>query len=247
MEEDPPPGVPEWIVTYGDMMSLLLTFFIMLVSMSELKEEGRNRAAMNGMKQSFGSQAGHSRAPGPSLQKNSAVSEIQSAGESFQGGLQRGNLDTGGPGGPNPTVQRINHGQVITLGGSVTFDQLESGLDERAKKDLDQLIRSVAKKPHRIIVRGHTFAESVRKKPPFRDQHDLSFARALSVANYLIEKNINPDRIQVSAAGDAEPRLLTRSIEERRQNRRVDVFTVESYVPPPGTTGKAGNRGASGS
>ena len=37
--EDEAPGVPEWVVTYGDMMSLLLTFFIMLVSMSELKEE----------------------------------------------------------------------------------------------------------------------------------------------------------------------------------------------------------------
>ena len=50
VEEDAPPGVPEWVVTYGDMMSLLLTFFIMLVSMSELKDEGKNRAALNSMK-----------------------------------------------------------------------------------------------------------------------------------------------------------------------------------------------------
>ena len=39
MEEDAPPGVPEWVVTYGDMMSLLLTFFIMLVSLSEIVAE----------------------------------------------------------------------------------------------------------------------------------------------------------------------------------------------------------------
>ena len=44
IEEDPPAGVPEWVVTYGDMMSLLLTFFIMLVSMSKIKEEGTMRA-----------------------------------------------------------------------------------------------------------------------------------------------------------------------------------------------------------
>ena len=36
IEEDPPAGVPEWVVSFGDMMSLLLTFFIMLVSMSEM-------------------------------------------------------------------------------------------------------------------------------------------------------------------------------------------------------------------
>ena len=35
-QEDPPAGVPEWLVTFGDMMSLLLTFFIMLVSLSEV-------------------------------------------------------------------------------------------------------------------------------------------------------------------------------------------------------------------
>jgi chemotaxis protein MotB len=40
MEEDAPAGVPEWGVTFGDMMSRLLTFFIMLVSLSEISSEG---------------------------------------------------------------------------------------------------------------------------------------------------------------------------------------------------------------
>ena len=38
-QEDDGGGIPEWVVTFGDMMSLLLTFFIMLVSLSEIKEE----------------------------------------------------------------------------------------------------------------------------------------------------------------------------------------------------------------
>ena len=38
-EEEESMGIPEWVVTFGDMMSLLLTFFIMLVSLSEMKEE----------------------------------------------------------------------------------------------------------------------------------------------------------------------------------------------------------------
>ncbi len=50
-EDDPPPGVPEWVVTYGDMMSLLLTFFIMLVSMAEMKQDGKVRAALNALEQ----------------------------------------------------------------------------------------------------------------------------------------------------------------------------------------------------
>ena len=53
-EEEDDPGIPEWVVTFGDMMSLLLTFFIMLVSMSELKEEERFQAMLESMRRQFG-------------------------------------------------------------------------------------------------------------------------------------------------------------------------------------------------
>ena len=46
--------IPEWVVTFGDMMSLLLTFFIMLVSMSEIKDEDRYQAMVESMVQRFG-------------------------------------------------------------------------------------------------------------------------------------------------------------------------------------------------
>ncbi|MFN0196532.1 MAG: flagellar motor protein MotB, partial [Planctomycetaceae bacterium] len=53
-EDDAPAGAPEWVVTYGDMMSLLLTFYIMLVSMSEMKDNsnGKLRAMMDSMTKS---------------------------------------------------------------------------------------------------------------------------------------------------------------------------------------------------
>ena len=45
VEEEEEVGIPEWVVTFGDMMSLLLTFFIMLVSLSEIKEEEKYQEA----------------------------------------------------------------------------------------------------------------------------------------------------------------------------------------------------------
>ncbi len=50
-EEEAAPGVPEWLVTFGDMMSLLLTFFIMLFSMSEMKQEQKYQAVMEALHQ----------------------------------------------------------------------------------------------------------------------------------------------------------------------------------------------------
>ena len=243
MEDDGPPGVPEWVVTYGDMMSLLLTFFIMLVSMSELKDEGKNRAAMDSYKELFGPTAGQSGAPGPTLSETSSNRHLSSAGTRRQHGLKDGNRASAGPGGAQPMTEAINHGEIVTVGGSVEFTQFNVDLDEKAQEDLDRIIESIARKPNRVIVRGHSFAEPVRRKPQFRNQHDLSFARAHSVAKYLMGRNIDPRRILVSAAGDAEPRVLTRNLEDRRRNRRVDVFTVDSYVSPPDSAKKAAASG----
>ena len=56
-EEDDGGGIPEWVVTFGDMMSLLLTFFIMLVSLSEIKEEEKYQALVESMRKQFGHNA----------------------------------------------------------------------------------------------------------------------------------------------------------------------------------------------
>ncbi|MDA0918653.1 MAG: OmpA family protein, partial [Planctomycetota bacterium] len=147
--------------------------------------------------------------------------------------LEKGSIDSAGGGGPESAVETVNHGEVVTVGGSLEFDQFATELSDDSIKDLQRVLDAIKRVPNRVIVRGHSFAEPVRRKPQFRDQHDLSFARARSVAKYLIENDVDPNRILVSAAGDAEPRILTRNLEDRRHNRRVDVFTIDSYLAPP--------------
>jgi chemotaxis protein MotB len=233
IEEDAPPGVPEWVVTYGDMMSLLLTFFIMLVSMSELKEEGKNRAALNSYKELFGPTDGASGVPGRTFNNRSSNDFMSSERGNKKTGLEKGSVQSAGGGGPETAVQPVNHGKIVTIGGALEFDQFATDLADDSVADLNRIIEAIKKVPNRVVVRGHAWAEPLRQKPQFRDQHDLSFARARSVAKYLIENGINPDRILVSAAGDYEPRVVTRNIEDRRHNRRVDVFTIDSYFAPP--------------
>jgi len=58
MEEDDAPGVPEWVVTYGDMMSLLLTFFIMLVSLSEIVNDEKYRSILESIQKYTGYRTG---------------------------------------------------------------------------------------------------------------------------------------------------------------------------------------------
>ncbi len=51
-------GVPEWVVTYGDMMSLLLCFFILLAAFSELKREHEYQRVVTAVKEAFGYSGG---------------------------------------------------------------------------------------------------------------------------------------------------------------------------------------------
>jgi chemotaxis protein MotB len=259
--DDPPPGVPEWIVTYGDMMSLLLTFFIMLVSMSSLKNDtGKTRAMLDAIRQSFGPTKGTFGVPGRSTQTNSAWGKPSSRGSQSKGGLERSSRDSEGAGGSHTPSARISEGTLIMLGGPASFPRFQAALSPELKKNLDIIARVVGEKSNQIVIRGHASPEPLPGDGdvaaaavgiavpwpktqsqrfltidglPIRSQMDLSFARARVVADYLISKKIDPRRLLVTAAGDAEQRLLTRNRAGQKQNRRVDVFLIDSYITHP--------------
>ena len=236
-EDDPPPGVPEWVVTYGDMMSLLLTFFIMLVSMAETKQDGKVRAALNSLEQRFGPDDGRFGTPGTSMQDSSNFDQASSSGMSSEGGDKRRGVDQKVRGaGPSKTVKRIGEGTLITLGGPCLFETFDDQLTDAMKADLETIARVLEHKPNQIVVRGHATRESVPANAVvparFRDPWTLSYARAESVAKYLMAHGIREHRLQLSAAGDSEPRIVSRSKELQRENRRVDVFVIDAYTTP---------------
>ncbi|MDA1013701.1 MAG: OmpA family protein [Planctomycetota bacterium] len=235
MEEDPAPGVPEWVVTYGDMMSLLLTFFIMLVSISELKKEGDIKALMDGMVEKFGPDRHPATAsvPGSSTQRTSILNKPSSTGDRSQNGTKKAPRKADQGVGAHPTVRRINHGSVVTLGGPALFGRFEAELNDALREKLDVIASVVAKKPNRLIVRGHATPEPLPFDSKHRDQMDLSFARALAAAEYLIAKGIDRKRITVSSTGKSEQRKPTRELADQRVNRRVDVFIIDSYIASP--------------
>jgi chemotaxis protein MotB len=91
IEEDEPIGIPEWVVTFGDMMSLLLTFFIMLVSLSEMKEEEKYQAMVDSMKRNFGFDASSvSMVPGDFRPRNSSITKLATMGRAKRKDTMRG-------------------------------------------------------------------------------------------------------------------------------------------------------------
>ena len=244
-DDDPPSGAAQWVVTYGDMMSLLLTFFIMLVSLSELKQDkGKLRAALDAIREAFGADMGESGIPGWSLQTTSANTNLASTGDRSEGGLKRAGRKSPGRGGPHHTVQRINHGTTVTLGGTVLFDSRAAALPDEARQALDLLAGKLQQRNSRVIVRGHASPDEALPPagsgPPaaaaglaISDAWDLSYARAHAAAEHLMRRGIDRQRVLVSAAGATEPRVRARDRTAQQQNRRVDVFAIDADISRP--------------
>ena len=247
--EDEVSGVPEWIVTYGDMMSLLLTFFIMLVSLSSIKEDsGTMRAMLEAIRKTFGPTRGTMASPGRSSETTSILNKRNSKGSRSEGGSKKASLKTPlGTGGQSRGVKRINHGTRISLGGPVYFNRFDALPSKELRQNLDLIARVVANKSNQLMIRGHATREPLPADAeitfqgfPIRNQWDLSFARAVAVAEYLEKKGLDRRQIVISAAGDTEPRNSTRQKDVRKLNRRVDVFLIDSYITHPKRSESAG-------
>jgi chemotaxis protein MotB len=154
---------------------------------------------------------------------------MASSGNRSEAGVKKGSKNSKGNLGKFSAVNRINHGTVVTIGGPSMFAPYDAKLNDDIRMRLDILADIIRQRPNRICIRGHSSPEPLPADSPYRDQFELSFARARAVADYFItEKKISPDRIIVSAAGDTEQRMMTRDSKKQSQNHRVDVFLIDA-------------------
>ena len=234
MDDDAPPGVPEWVVTYGDMMSLLLTFFIMLVSMSQLKDEQRIRATMDSLKEIFGAdESMDAGSPGDAPPLLSAASDMFSTGSRSEYQMKKAARNTDGISGAHEPVEALRDGRRMTLGGPALFARFSPEPTDELRATLDTLVDVLQDSKKQIAVRGHASPEPLPDGGQLADHQQLAFERAALVAEHLTSRGISPGRIVLSSAGAAEPRLKTRDPERQRLNDRVDVYLINNYTKAP--------------
>lgn len=230
-EEDNAGGVPEWVVTFGDMMSLLLTFFIMLVSLSEIKNEEKYQALVESMRRQFGHDtATSSIAPGPQIPRNSAMSKLASQGRAMRANTMEGGDRVKASRGEHPKVRTLRKANRTVIGAVVYFGDDSAALTDDAKAELQRSALQMLGKPQKIEVRGHTSLRPLPPDGPFADQWALSYARCRAVQEFLEELSIDPRRIRLSQAAQYEPYTLEVSPEALRQNERVEVHMLDELI-----------------
>ncbi len=242
MEEDAPPGVPEWVVTYGDMMSLLLTFFIMLVSLSEVKANQKFRAVLESLQQTIGYRAGPIAPSGNFYPLNSMVERQSRLGSFMDDGKGKGGIKTPqASDGDDVRVYQPRQGEAVPAGDFIDFQSFSVQLDADARRHVEEISRKLAGKPNKVEVCGHTSSRPLPIDAPYSSLLALSYSRARQVYDALIARGIEPERVRIVAYADHTPLPASHDAHELHEDR-VEVLILDAhhkeYVGPRSDTRK---------
>lgn len=230
--EDPPIAIPEWVVTFGDMMSLLLTFFIMLVSLSEIKEEEKYQALVDSMRRQFGyTQSLDSLSPGDSRPRTSAFTVLATTGRAKRDDTAKGGVPDPAPKGEEPQVRIIRPGRQTAVGSVIFFPADDATLDATARRVLDSTAEQLRGKPQKVEIRGHTSPQTAARALARVEPMDLGYARSRAVMEYLVEQHdLDVRRFRISSAGNHEPMHASSDPSAMQSNPRVEVFLLDESV-----------------
>ena len=216
------PGAPAWLTTFSDLMSLLLCFFVLIVSMSKIVERDFWVAA-GSLKGAFGVMAADpsiiklENTPLPTL-KNIQRAIVDRAISNLQDFIKARNL------GDDVKIVVSDKGVGLTISSPLLFDSGSAELKPEVFPLLAKVFNIARGWPNVIRVEGHTDSTPIRSEI-YESNWDLSFARALSVVKFAIEfSKIHPSRLAPVAFGQYRPVADNSTEEGRAKNRRIEIF-----------------------
>lgn len=237
--------LPPWLITYSDLVTLLLTFFVLLMSMSSLDPVKFTKASSS-LKSAFGIQTrsapGDASAPILPAQPQLPITPFQvdmtaKVYQPLKTQLEKRELA--------PQVEVINQDLetvILRLGEHLLFkpgsDELEIGSDVL----LISLAELINPLPVDIRIEGHTDDKEIQAGQSI-DSWELSMTRAAAVARFFeSHKLFKLDRLSAIGYGPERPIVPNTNIENRARNRRVD-FVLRTRLPS-GTTPASAKRSA---
>lgn len=236
MEDDGPPGVPEWVVTYGDMMSLLLTFFIMLVSLSEIVAEEKYRAVVDTLDAYL---SGYPTAPvvppGQFHPSNSMLRTEQSTmGAKALEEPGDGGVKTKAVVGEDLRIKVTNEGQPLQVGTELVFSADGMTLTRESESELQRIAKRLSGKPNKIEIRSHCSPQNVLNLQAAADPVELTYRRGHRIMNLLVQWGLELERIRITAAADSMP--PPKDSRRHISADRIEIFTTDvfsgDYVGP---------------
>lgn len=225
-----------WMLTFSDLVTLLLTFFVMLLSMRQPEVQKLQAAFGLFAKGGQGALELTDRSQIPELLRKLAqvsqprVDDLQQPDQDLARKLE---LPGGDPADmpmalqPGVNLRRDERGVVITLANDLLFAPAQASLTRQAKEEISKVAALLRHGIQPVSVEGHSDNAPLPSGGAFADNYDLSLARALAVARQLIAgEGVEPNRVRVAALGSTRPLVAEDTPEHRAMNRRTEVVVL---------------------
>jgi len=220
-KEECPPGAPAYMVTFGDLMSLLLCFFVLLLSFSTM-DAPKYLEAAGSMKDAFGVQKkkqiegtplGQLMISREFISTPLAVKVQDTISEEVAEEVKAGLIET----------QLTKDGILLRIKDSLGFEFGKADLRPKFKKLLDHIGKIIKDTGAKVIVSGHTDNVPLKKGGEFSSNWSLSAARSVAVVEYWTNKfHIPANLMSAIGYGDGQPVASNDTAEGRSRNRRVE-------------------------
>lgn len=222
-EDDDMPTAPFWMTTYGDIMTLLVTFFVLLISMSEVRMK-KFKDAISNFQRHPGVLTG--RTSVVSTQKTSSSSSSQDRArernERYQEFLQKLREK-----GLEDQIQANleENGIHVVIADSLMFRTGRARLIEPSRTVLRLLSDLLSDDVKSVVVEGHTDDRPIDTER-FPSNWELSTARAASSVRFLQDNapGYDPSRFAAVGYGPNHPRATNETRKGRARNRRVEIL-----------------------
>jgi chemotaxis protein MotB len=218
------PALPAWITTYGDMMSLLLTFFILLLSFSTI-EIAKFTTAAGSFQGYLGVLDGEPRLVSPIQmyvpfsrgEELDALHTLRQAMVEIEEDIEAAGEQE------DIEVVKGTEGMVIRIRDQAVFGSGEADIKPALRPLLLQIGAALAHIPNQIEIEGHTDNIPI-SSGRFPSNHWLSTTRAMRVLDlFAAESGIDGARLSATGFGEHRPLVANDTPEGRAKNRRVEI------------------------
>ena len=241
-------NLERWLITYADLITLLLAFFILMYTMSKQDSKKYQEVAAH-LKAIFsGSHAilatGNVAGKAPiELSFKGGAENVAALKEQLEKELREIGDKGAADGMQNISLVSDERGLVVRAMEKAFFDTGKADLTSRARSALDGIAPVLVGMPNHVRVEGHTDNVPISTSE-FRSNWELSVRRATEVVRYLVERHhFPPDRISASGYAEYRPIASNDTPEDRATNRRIEIIIVNvaenkpkaPAAPPPET------------
>ncbi len=223
-EKKAPAGAPMWMVTFSDMVTLLLTFFVLLMSMASM-DKIKFRQASGSLAGAFGVLSSSSKteiAPPRVITYAPIEDDLPSrVYRRLRSKIHELKIDE------DITLVKDRGAVILRVDDSVLFQSGQRDVDPAAYPILQKVAELVRPLPFNMKIEGHTDNRGEELA-----NWNLSVDRSVSVLRFLASNQLLPlDRLAATGYGSQKPLFPNDSEAERALNRRVE-FVLESQGGP---------------